>query len=199
MRPLALCLILAAAAAPELAAAHAQTGAAGGFASGFAHPFLGPEHLVAMVAVGVWGAQLGMPLLAALPIAFPLMMSVGALMGVTGLPLPLERYGVAFSAVALGAAVFFALRLPTWAAVAAVGVFAIYHGYAHGAALHPAENPLAYALGFVVATGALHLAGVGIGAAAVGRDWGPRATRACGAIVAAVGAAFAAAAALAGA
>lgn len=185
--------------APGLALAHAQEGLAGGFASGFAHPFLGLDHLVAMVAVGIWGAQLGMPLLVALPIAFPLMMAAGALLGLAAVPLPLVEYGVSLSAVALGAAVFFAARPPVWAAVAMVAVFAIFHGHAHGAEIGPAASPLAYTIGFVLATGALHLVGIGIGAVAIGRSWGERVTKVCGALIGAVGAAFAALAATVGA
>jgi urease accessory protein len=186
-------LLLAAAAAaltPAAALAHAQPGAAAGFVSGFLHPFLGPDHLVAMVAVGLWGAQLGQPLLIALPIAFPLVMALGAVVGVAGVDIPLALLGAPLSAIALGLAVALALRPPAWVAVLAVSVFAIYHGHAHGAELPPAESPITYGIGFVTATGLLHLTGVGIGALAENRSWGDRALRAMGGVVAAVGAAF---------
>jgi urease accessory protein len=186
-------LLLAAAAAaltPAAALAHAQPGAAAGFVSGFLHPFLGPDHLVAMVAVGLWGAQLGQPLLVALPIAFPLVMALGAVVGVAGVDIPLALLGAPLSAIALGLAVALALRPPAWVAVLAVSVFAIYHGHAHGAELPPAESPITYGIGFVTATGLLHLTGVGIGALAENRSWGDRAMRAMGGVVAAVGAAF---------
>lgn len=181
------------ASAPAAALAHAGGHGSGGFVSGLLHPVLGLDHLVAMVAVGVWGALLGMPLKLALPIAFPLMMAVGAVLGVLGVPLPLLELGVSLSAVALGAAVFFAWRPTTPVAVALVAAFAIFHGHAHGGELDPTANPVAYGAGFLIATGLLHLAGIGIGEAVLRA---PRPTfgfKVAGGVVAAAGAMFAAA------
>jgi urease accessory protein len=184
-------LALLIALAPGAAFAHVQGDIGGGLASGLLHPILGFDHLVAMVAVGVWGSILGAPLLFALPIAFPLMMAVGAVLGVLGVPLPGVELGVAFSAVALGAAVLFRFRPPTVAAVALVGVFALFHGHAHGGELDPTQSPAAYGIGFILATGALHLAGIGLGEAAKAAPRPERVNQIVGGFVAAVGAVFA--------
>ncbi|MEJ0047457.1 MAG: HupE/UreJ family protein [Rhodospirillales bacterium] len=145
------------------AAAHTQVGVPGGLASGFLHPLTGLDHLIAMVAVGIWGAQLGMPAIWVLPVTFPLVMAFGGVLGIAGVPLPLPEVFIALSAVVLGAAVALRLRLPFAAAAVVVGIFAIFHGHAHGAELPHAANPLAYGIGFVVATGLLHLCGITIG------------------------------------
>lgn len=176
--------------APAAALAHAQEGTAEGLLDGLMHPVVGPEHLVAMVAVGLWGAQLGQPLLVALPIAFPMMMTVGALMAVAGVALPGTALGVAVSAVALGVIVYVGWRAPVWAAVALVGGFALFHGYSHGAALPQARDPLAFGVGFVVATGLLHAVGIGVGEIARAMPAGHALMRVCGVVVAGVGALF---------
>jgi urease accessory protein len=156
----AFALLLLAAGAAQ---AHEGEGLAGGFATGFMHPLLGPDHLVAMVAVGLWGAFLGAPALWLLPVVFPLVMAAGGVLGVLGVPLPAVEVGIALSAVALGAAVALALRPPLIVAALLVGVFAIFHGHAHGTELPQAANAVAYSLGFVIATGLLHLAGIAFG------------------------------------
>jgi urease accessory protein len=176
--------------APVWAQAHVVDGTAEGLLDGLLHPVLGPDHLVAMIAVGLWGAQLGQPLLLALPVAFPMMMTVGALWGLVGLPLPAPELGVSLSALALGLFVLRGWRPPVWAAVALVAVFAVFHGHAHGVELPEAVNPLAYGVGFVTATGLLHAVGVGIGEIARAAPSGATVFRACGAAVAAVGALF---------
>lgn len=104
-------------------------------ASGFAHPILGPDHVVAMVAVGLWSAFLGQPAIWLLPVVFPLVMAFGGLLGINGVPLPGVEIGIAASAVALGAVVALALRPPLWVAAVLVGAFAICHGHAHGTEL----------------------------------------------------------------
>jgi urease accessory protein len=149
--------------AAQAAFAHTQTGVAGGFQSGFLHPILGADHMLAMIAVGLWGAQLGAPLLWLLPIAFPAMMAMGALLGIVGMPLPLVEVGIALSALGLGLAVLLRWRAPVPLAIAAVAFFALFHGHAHGVELPEAANALAYGIGFVLCTGLLHLAGIGIG------------------------------------
>lgn len=171
------------------ALAHAQTGVAGGLISGLLHPVIGVDHLVAMVAVGLWGAILGAPAIWILPITFPLVMALGALAGVAGLPLPGVEVAIAASALALGGAVVTRSRPPLWIAAMVVGVFALFHGHAHGTEIPAATNPLAYGVGFVVATGLLHVAGILIGLL-VRWPTGLLVVRACGATIAAIGAWF---------
>jgi urease accessory protein len=153
--------VLAGSAAPALA--HGGGDIAGGFVGGFAHPLFGPDHVAAMVAVGLWGAVLGPPALWLLPVAFPLVMAMGGVLGIAGVPLPRVEIGIAVSAVALGLMVAFAVRAPLVLAVAAVAAFAIFHGYAHGAELPPGADAIAFSAGFVVATGLLHLSGIVLG------------------------------------
>jgi urease accessory protein len=156
-------LMIAAMLATQGASAHNIAGTAIGFVSGFRHPISGLDHILAMVAVGIWGAQLGRPAIWALPVAFPLVMSIGGVLGVRGVPLPGVEIGVAASAFALGVMIALAARPPIWAAAALVGLFAIFHGHAHGTELPHAAQPLAYGAGFVLATGLLHVTGIGIG------------------------------------
>lgn len=124
------------------AGAHQGVGLAGGFASGFMHPVLGWDHVVAMVAVGLWGAFLGNPAIWILPVVFPLVMAFGGALGVLGVPIPAVETGIAVSAVVLGAMVAFAVRPPIWVAALIVGAFAIFHGHAHGTELPNAANPI---------------------------------------------------------
>lgn len=135
----------------------------GGFMSGFMHPISGLDHVVAMVAVGLWGAFLGKPAIWVLPIVFPLVMAFGGALGVVGVPIPYVETGIALSGVVLGLVVLFAVKPPMWVAAIIVGTFAIFHGHAHGVELPNAANPLIYSLGFVIGTGLLHLAGIAIG------------------------------------
>jgi urease accessory protein len=143
--------------------AHEGAGVTGGFSSGFLHPILGWDHVVAMVAVGLWGAFLGAPAIWILPVVFPLVMALGGALGVAGLPVPAVELGIATSAVVLGLMVALAARPPIWVAAVIVGTFAIFHGHAHGTELPEAISPLAYSVGFVVATGLLHLCGIVFG------------------------------------
>jgi urease accessory protein len=168
----------------------AHTGTeAGGFASGFMHPVLGPDHVIAMVAVGLWGVFLGAPALWVLPIAFPLVMAVGGAFGMIGVPLPAVETGIALSAVVLGLCVALALKPPLPLAGLAVGVFAVFHGHAHGAEMPEASDAVSYALGFVIATGLLHLCGILIGSLARS-DAGRIVVRAAGGLIALAGGAF---------
>jgi urease accessory protein len=145
------------------ASAHEGAGITGGFISGFMHPILGWDHVVAMVAVGLWGAFLGSPAIWILPVVFPLVMAFGGALGVMGIPIPGVETGIAASAVVLGAMVAFAVRPPIWIAAVIVGAFAVFHGHAHGTELPNAANPLAYSMGFVLSTGLLHLTGIAFG------------------------------------
>jgi urease accessory protein len=180
----AILLVLAGA-----AVAHEGGGIAGGFSSGFMHPVLGWDHVVAMVAVGLWGAFLGRPAIWLLPIVFPMVMAFGGAIGLSGLHLPAVETGIALSAIVLGAVVALALRPPIWVAAAIVGSFAVFHGYAHGVELPRAADPLAYSLGFVIATGMLHLVGIAIGLV-VRWPAGKGTVRAVGAAIAMAGVAF---------
>lgn len=154
-------LVLAGITTPALA--HSQNGVAIDFWGGFTHPIFGPDHVIAMVAVGLWGAFLGAPAIWLLPVVFPLVMAVGGALGVAGMPLPGVETGIAVSAIMLGGMVAFAAKPPLWIAAALVGAFAIFHGHAHGAELPIGADAVAFSMGFVVATGTLHLAGIGLG------------------------------------
>ena len=168
---------------PSSAYAHIQPGAAAGFVTGFIHPISGLDHVLAMVAVGLWGAQLGTPAIWVLPVAFPLVMALGGMLGLMGVPVPGIEYGIAASAILLGAAVLFEVRASIVVTALLVGVFAVFHGHAHGTELPPGESALLYSMGFVIATGCLHALGIGIGA--VHRwSWGQKLLRAAGAVVA---------------
>ncbi|MBO0333548.1 HupE/UreJ family protein [Sneathiella sp. CAU 1612] len=145
------------------ALAHAGPGIVGGFTSGFVHPVLGWDHVVAMVAVGIWGAFLGKPGIWVLPVVFPLVMAVGALLGFMGIAFPAVEAGIASSAIVLGLLIVFMVRPPVWIAGIVVAFFALFHGHAHGAELPAAANAVAYGVGFVLATGLLHLCGIGFG------------------------------------
>lgn len=162
-RVIQICTSLFALSFTGVACAHEGGGVVGGFSSGFMHPILGWDHVIAMVAVGLWGAFLGRPAIWVLPIAFPLVMALGGALGVAGIPLPAVETGIATSAVVLGSVVALAVRPPIWLAALIVGAFAIFHGHAHGTELPSAANALAYSLGFVFATGLLHLSGISFG------------------------------------
>lgn len=143
--------------------AHTGTGLPGGFASGFRHPLSGLDHLLAMVSVGLWGAFLGRPLIYLLPVIFPTVMAAGAvlaMMGMRGLPVEI---GIATSVLVLGGCIAFAVEAPVWVASLIVAAFALFHGYAHGKELPAAADPVGYSVGFVLATGLLHVLGIGIG------------------------------------
>ena len=148
---------------PLTLGAHSLPGERLGFATGFRHPISGLDHVIAMVAVGLWGAQLGAPAIWLLPVAFPLIMAVGGFFGLVGIPLPGVEIGIAASGVVLGTAVLLQWRPPLAAAVSIVGIFGLFHGYAHGAELPAGQNPATYSLGFVMATGLLHMTGIAIG------------------------------------
>ena len=163
MKPFQLLIIFIFMAFNSVAMAHTGTGVAGGFSSGFMHPILGWDHVVAMVAVGLWGAFLGGNAIWILPITFPMVMAFGGALGVIGVPIPFIETGIALSAIVLGAMVAFAARPPIWVAAVIVGLFAIFHGHAHGTELPNSANPLAYSLGFVLSTGVLHLCGIAFG------------------------------------
>lgn len=173
----------------QTAWAHPQQGEAAGFLTGLHHPIASLDHVLAMVAVGLWGVQLGAPAVWLVPVAFPMVMAVGGMIGLMGVPLPGIEYGIAASAIMLGAAVMFEIRPPLAAAGLVVSIFAIFHGHAHGTELPPGESALLYSMGFVMATGCLHAAGIGIGT--MHRwSWGQAVLRVAGALVAVGGVFF---------
>jgi urease accessory protein len=186
LRLAALVLCAAIAVAPAFAHSGSVTG---GFAGGFVHPLFGPDHIVAMIAVGLWGAFLGAPAIWLLPITFPLVMAFGGVLGIIGVPIPGVEIGIAVSAIVLGLMVALAARPPLWIAAVIVGVFAIFHGHAHGTELPAAADAVAFSLGFVIATGMLHLCGIAFGLLS---RWpaGRIAVRAAGAAIALAGVAF---------
>jgi urease accessory protein len=116
-----------------------------------------------MVAVGLWGAFLGRPLIYVLPIIFPSVMALGGILGMAGVPVPPVEIVIALSVLVLGGLIAFGRALPVLPACLIVATFAIFHGYAHGAELPLAADPLRYSAGFVLATGMLHVAGIAAG------------------------------------
>ena len=172
--------------APVAARAHADVHPGGGFVAGLLHPISGLDHVVAMEAVGLWGAVLGPPALWVLPVAFPMVMAFGGLLGLLGVPIPGVEIGIAVSGLVMGLMVLFELRPPLALAALIVSAFAVFHGHAHGAELPAGSNALLYSLAFVIATGLLHLLGVLLGET---RRWpgGRRFVQVAGGCVALVG------------
>ncbi len=172
--------------APAAAWAHADGHPGGGFMAGLLHPISGLDHVVAMVAVGLWGAVLGPPALWVLPVAFPMVMAFGGLLGLLGVPIPGVEIGIAVSGLVMGLMVLCELRPPLWLAALIVASFAVFHGHAHGAELPDGSNALPYSLAFVIATGLLHLLGILLGET---RRWpgGRRFVQGAGGVVALVG------------
>jgi urease accessory protein len=153
---------------PLSALAHPGAGASSGFAAGFMHPFGGADHLLAMFAVGLWAAQQGGRALWAVPATFVAVMLLGAALGMISgpVPVPLVEAGILTSVLVLGVLIATACRLPVAAGALLVGIFALFHGHAHGAEMPLSAAGIVYSAGFAVATAALHVAGVaaGIGA-----------------------------------
>jgi urease accessory protein len=156
--------------APAIALAHTGHGE-GGLMHGFSHPITGIDHVLAMVAVGMFAARLGGRALWLVPLGFVGAMAVAGALGMAGIPLPFAEAGIALSVVVLGLAVAFRPGLPELAAVALVGFFALFHGHVHGAEMPAAASAVPYAVGFLGATAMLHAVGVGIGLL-VGREAG---------------------------
>jgi len=148
---------------PLAAWAHVESGQAGGFLSGLSHPISGLDHVLAMIAVGLWGAQLGSPAVWLLPVAFPMMMAFGGMLGLMGIPVPGIEVGIAVSGIVLGALILIEKKMPLFAALLIVAFFAIFHGHAHGTELEAGQNAMLYSLGFVLCTGTLHGLGIVIG------------------------------------
>jgi urease accessory protein len=180
-------LTLTFAAAPTLAMAHTGVGSNVGFVHGFVHPIGGIDHVLAMVAVGMFAVNLARRALWAVPLTFMALMAVGGAAGILGMPLPHVELGIALSIVVFGLLVATRLEWPVTAAMALVGLFAIFHGHAHGSEMPIDASVAAYAFGFLVATGLLHLTGVAIGFGIAAQAGSRRITQVGGSEPAAVG------------
>jgi urease accessory protein len=171
--------------APALA--HTGIGAHGsGFAAGFLHPLLGLDHLLAMLGVGLWAAQLGKRATWMVPMAFVAVMVGGAALALSGASLPMVEFGIAGSVLVIGALIALGTRMPVALAMSIAGAFALFHGHAHGTELPGFAAPVAYGAGFVSATALAHAAGVGIAYAVRGQA-AKLPVRLAGAAMAAVG------------
>jgi urease accessory protein len=148
---------------PVVAFAHTGVGETSGFVYGFGHPISGLDHILAMLMVGVFAWQLGGRALWLVPITFLGIMAAGGTLGIAGIEVPLVEIGIAFSVVVLGAIVAFDIKAPAMTAIGVVGLFAIFHGHAHGAEIPEDAGGIAYAAGFMIATALLHLAGISAG------------------------------------
>lgn len=144
-------------------AAWAHPGHGGGLTAGFTHPFTGLDHLLAMIAVGLWASQLGRPAMWTLPVVFPAMMALGAALGTGGVVLPWIEAGILVSVVVLGIAVALRIQAPLAIGAVLVAAFAVLHGYVHGAELPPGDSAWLYGIGFVAATLILHAIGLAAG------------------------------------
>jgi urease accessory protein len=158
-----LIVIAAALLASSAAQAHVGVGDTHGFVHGFAHPMSGVDHILAMVAVGLFAAHLGGRALYLVPLSFVAMMIVGGMLGIAGVSLPFVEIGIGLSVVVFGIAVAFSLDIPAALAMMLVGFFAIFHGHAHGTEMPESVSGLAYGGGFILATAALHALGIGLG------------------------------------
>jgi urease accessory protein len=145
------------------AAAHTFGAHGAGFVSGVTHPLTGVDHMLAMIAVGMWAAQLGGRAYWGVPLAFVGMMALGAVMATSGLALPAVETGIAASVLILGLLIAFSTRMPVFLGMALVGVFALFHGHAHGTELPQAASAVSYGLGMLIATIGLHATGLGAG------------------------------------
>jgi urease accessory protein len=161
---------------PTAAWAHPGHGAAVGFVHGLVHPVTGLDHVLAMIAVGLFAANLGGRALWAVPLSFVSVMAVGGALGIAGIGIPFVEAGIAVSVIVLGLAVALRWQWPVAAAMGLVGLFAIFHGHAHGAEMPVDASGLEYGLGFILATALLHAVGIGLGMgiARFGRAYSPR-------------------------
>ncbi|MFC5758122.1 HupE/UreJ family protein [Rhizobium sp. GCM10022189] len=182
-------LALAAVAAPAVAYAHTGVGDTSGFVHGFSHPISGLDHILAMVMVGVFAFQLGGRATWLVPTTFVLVMAVGGGLGIAGINVPFVELGIALSVVVLGAIVALNVKAPTAVAMGLVGLFAIFHGHAHGAEMPENAAGAAYAAGFMIATAVLHAVGLGLGfmIGRAGERHGTFAVRTAGGVAAVAG------------
>jgi len=147
---------------PTFAHAHVGAGEVHGFMHGLAHPLSGLDHVCAMVAVGLWATQMGGRSMCQVPLTFVGVMMLGGMLGMTAVPIPYVEGGIAMSLLVLGVLIAASVRLPLAASAAIVGVFAVFHGYAHGAEMTHDASGLEYVVGFVLATALLHASGISV-------------------------------------
>ncbi|HMR31314.1 MAG TPA: HupE/UreJ family protein [Geminicoccaceae bacterium] len=192
LRSLSRLALIAATLAPGVALAHTGVGDTGGFVHGFAHPIGGLDHVLAMVLVGVFAWQLGGRALWLVPSAFVAVMALGGVLGFAGVAVPFVEVGIALSVVVLGAVVAFGFKAPVAVAMGLAGLFAVFHGHAHGAEMPETVAGAAYGLGFMLGTALLHLVGIGMGYAvgSLGDRYGQVVTRAAGGVAALAGVAI---------
>ncbi len=175
-----------------LAFGHTNVGETSGFIHGFMHPIGGADHLLAMFAVGLFASLVGGRALFLIPLSFVVMMAVGGVFGISGLEIPFVEEGILASVVAIGALAAFGLKLPTVLSVAIVGMFAIFHGVAHGAEMPINANGFSYALGFMIATSFIHIAGI-VFAMSIAKIFNSKLSRLTGIAISAAGVALASA------
>jgi urease accessory protein len=189
-RKIARGMAMAAAFLPTAALAHTGVGDTSGFLYGFAHPISGLDHILAMVMVGVFAWQLGGRALWLAPATFVLVMALGGLLGVAGIDVPYVETGIALSVVVLGAVVALGVKAPVAMAMGLVGLFAIFHGHAHGAEMPEDAGGVAYAAGFMIAAALLHATGIGIGLliGKASKSYGSVVVRSAGGVAAVAGA-----------
>lgn len=187
--PTRLALTAALSLLPTLAFAHTGVGDTSGFLHGFEHPIFGLDHVLAMVTVGIFAWQLGGRAIWLVPTTFVLVMAAGGALGVAGVDIPFVETGIALSVVVLGAVVALGITAPVAAAMGMVGLFAIFHGHAHGMEMPENAAGLAYGLGFMAGTALLHLTGLalGYGIGAIGDRYGTAIVRGAGAVIAVAG------------
>ena len=175
--------------APSVAFAHPGHGMDGNLLAGFIHPFSGIDHLMAMTAVGLFAAHLGGRSLWAVPAAFVGVMTLGGMVGAAGVSLPFAETAIALSVLVFGLVIFSRMTPPVIAAMALVGIFALFHGYAHGVEMPADGSGALYGIGFMAATALLHGFGMTLGLATQRFDEAPRhrVMKVCGAAIGIVG------------
>jgi urease accessory protein len=150
---------------PSLAHAHSGAGVTSGLLQGIGHPLNGLDHICAMVAVGLWAAQMGGRSIWTVPLTFITVMALGGILGMIGVNLPLVETGIIISVLTLGVLIAASVRLPLVASGIIIDLFATFHGHAHGTEMPETLSGLAYAAGFIIATAFLHACGIGLGIA----------------------------------
>lgn len=186
MKKISLCFLALLLLQASPASAHILSGETG-FMAGLKHPVLGLDHFLAMVSVGIISAQIGGRAIWSVPATFVAMMALGGIFGIENLTLPFSEYILAFSVFALGLSIAASRRMPIMLAMVFVGVFGMFHGYAHGIEMPHVAKPVPYALGFITGTASLHIAGVLIGVVSNWFKQGGTLLRYAGAIIAGMG------------